>query len=79
MATAVQDLRTNQRAAMVDLLGDAANLTATQLAALNAYIAAIDEEDEKDPDGLMSVLDSVAENAPYGLRSAHSGSDSSAN
>jgi len=76
MPTPVQNLRTTQRAAMVALKGNSTNLTDTQKTAITTYIAAIDEETAKDPHGLINVLDSCAENPPYGLRTAHIDSDS---
>lgn len=66
----VSELRTQTRAAAVELKGDGNNLTPTQEQKLDDFIASIDSEAGSVFAGQFTIRNTVATGLPYGMRNA---------
>lgn len=68
--SAVSDQRTAMRAAAVALKADSSNMSPSEIAGINKFIADIDAEETDDPTGDVALHESVSSNMPYQLRVA---------
>lgn len=68
--SAISDLRTATRAALVTLKGDASDMSASQIAAIDNQVALIDAEATAPNADTMDVRESCAHAILYGLRTA---------